>query len=155
MFYRQQSARYGFGILVALGVMLLVSPAAAQKVPDKAMQEVIIKTTLLTFNDANVTNNYTVLHAKLSKPFRDQFSPERLQEAFKGFREQHVDFDLIAAKEPIASEEPAVTDRGVLRLYGYFDTRPSQVNYQLEFIMSDGEWKPIKLNVNVKPVEEK
>jgi hypothetical protein len=48
-----------------------------------------------------------------------------------------------------------VTDRGVLRLYGYFDTRPSRVNYQLEFIMSDGEWKPIKLNVDVKPVEEK
>jgi hypothetical protein len=85
MFCRQRSARYGFGILVALtlGVMLLVSPAAAQKVPDKAMQEVIIKTTLLTFNDANVTNNYTVLHAKLSKPFRDQFSPERLQEALR------------------------------------------------------------------------
>jgi hypothetical protein len=96
-----------------------------------------------------------VLHAKLSKPFRDQFTPGRLQEAFKTFREQHVDFDLIAAKEPIASEEPTVTDRGVLRLYGYFDTKPSRVIYQLEFIMSDGEWKPTKLNVNVKPIEEK
>jgi hypothetical protein len=29
------------------------------------------------------------------------------------------------------------------------------VIYQLEFIMSDGEWKPTKLNVNVKPIEEK
>jgi len=36
---------------------------------------VLIKVTLLTFNDANVTGNYTVLHAKLSKPFRDQFPP--------------------------------------------------------------------------------
>ena len=51
----------------------------------------------MTFNDANVTGNYTVLHAKLSKPFRDQFSPERLREAFKVFNEKHIDFDLIAS----------------------------------------------------------
>ena len=31
------------------------------------MQEILIKTALLTLNDANVTGNYTVLHAKLSK----------------------------------------------------------------------------------------
>jgi hypothetical protein len=30
----------------------------------------------MSFNDANVTGNYAVLHAKLSKPFRDQFTPD-------------------------------------------------------------------------------
>ena len=80
----------------------------------------------MTFNDANVTGNYTVLHAKLSKPFRDQFPPEQLEEVFKVFHEQRIDFDLIAAKPPIASEPARVNDSGVLMLHGHFDTTPSQ-----------------------------
>jgi hypothetical protein len=141
-----------FAIFAALvfGAMFVSAPAHAQKVPDKSLQEVLIKATLLTFNDANVTGNYAVLHAKLSKPFRDQFPPEKLKTAFKEFSDKHIDFDIIAAKAPIASEEPSVSDQGVLKLYGYFDTSPSRVHYQLEFIMSDGEWKATKIDVNLK-----
>jgi hypothetical protein len=119
-------------------------------VPDKMLQEVLVKATLLSFNDANVTGNYTVLHAKLSKPFRDQFSAEKLKESFKAFHEGKVDFDLVVAKKPIAAEEAKVDDEGRLGLRGYFDTQPSRVNYDLAFIRSEGEWKLIKLTVNVK-----
>lgn len=132
------------------GAMLGAAPAHAQPAPDKVGQEVLIKATLLTFNDANVTGNYTVLHAKLSKPFRDQFPPEKLKAAFKEFADKHIDFDLIAARTPVPSEEAVVNDQGVLKLYGYFDTKPSRINYQLEFIRSDGEWKAIKINVDLK-----
>jgi hypothetical protein len=140
---------------VLTGLIFIASPASAQKLPDKTLQEVLIKATLLTFNDANVTGNYAVLHAKLSKPFRDQFSPERLKEVFKVFNEKHIDIDIIAAKPPVASQEPKVTEGGVLQLYGYFDTTPSRVAYELEFIMSDGEWKATRINVNIKPVDAK
>ena len=141
-----------FAMLAALlmGAMFVSAPAHAQKVPDKAGQEVIIKETLMTFNDANVTGNYTVLNAKLSKPFREQFPPERLKEVFKEFAAKHIDIAVVAAKTPVPSQEPTVTDNGILKLYGYFDTSPSRVNYQLEFIMSDGEWKAIKINVDLK-----
>jgi hypothetical protein len=140
----------GCFMVLAAGVGLSAQPAAAQPVPIPMIQEALIKSTLLTFNDANVTGNYDVLHAKLSKPFRDQFPPERLKEAFKAFADNHVDFKIIAAKAPIAKEEPTVSDKGVLSLYGHFDTTPSHVYYELEFIMSDGEWKPIKINVNIR-----
>jgi hypothetical protein len=130
-------------------------PAQAQKAPEPAMQEVLIKTTLLSFNDANVTQNYSVLHAKLSKQFRDQFPPERLKEVFKPFVEQKIDIDLIAAKPPIPAKAAEIDDRGVLSLTGHFDTKPSHVFYDLGYVMSDGEWKPIKINVNVKPPESK
>jgi hypothetical protein len=140
----------GIVALVAAASVCGTGPAAAQPVPIPVVQEALIKSTLLTFNDANVTGDYDVLHAKLSKPFRDKFSSERLKEAFKAFADAHVDFKIIAAKTPIAKQEPAVSDKGVLSLYGYFDTTPSHVYYELEFIMSDGEWKPIKINVNVR-----
>ena len=144
------------GLIAAVmaGLALIGAPAAAQKVPVPMVQEALIKATLLTFNDANITGNYDVLHGKLSKPFRDTFSPEQLKETFKIFAQRNVDLKIIAAKSPIASQEPSVTDNGLLLLYGYFDTMPSHVFYQLEFIMSDGDWKPIRIDVQIRRPDE-
>ena len=77
-------------LLVAL--VSLATPARAENtVPNAQLQEILIKTSLLTLNDANITGNYTVLHAKLAKPFRDQFSPEKLKQAFKSLADQKLD----------------------------------------------------------------
>jgi hypothetical protein len=143
-------------LAVALFFGLTLSSAFAQlKVPSAELQEVLIKASLLSFNDANVTGNYAVLHAKLSKPFRDQFPPEKLSDIFKEFRDKHIDFDIVAAKKPMSVEEPKISDNGILAIKGYFDTTPSRVNYDLAFIMSDGEWKLIKINVDVKKPDSK
>ncbi len=143
-------------LAVIIGALLLAAPAHAQlKAPTGQLQEILIKTSLLTFNDANLTGNYDVLHARLAKPFRDQFSPDRLKQVFKGFSDQKIDLGVIAAKAPVPEGEAKVDDRGALLLKGYFDTRPSRVMYDLAFLPSEGEWKLIKINVNVKPLDEK
>jgi len=49
-------------------------------------REILVKTTLMTFNDANLTGNYSVLFDKSSKAFRSQISAENCPEAFKVFR---------------------------------------------------------------------
>ncbi len=137
------------GALVS--TLLLIVPAQADdKIPGPFTQEVLIKTALLTLNDANLTGNYTVLHAKLSKPFRDQFSPDKLKQGFKTFADQKVDYGIIAAKTPVPTSEAKIDLRGALQLRGYFDTTPSRLSYELDFVPSEGEWKPIKLNVDIK-----
>ena len=139
---------------VLMGALLLLAPAYAQdKIPSATQQEILIKAALLTLNDANVTGNYTVLHAKLAKPFRDQFNPDKLKQVFKSFADQKVDFSVIAAKTPIATSETKIDNRGALILRGYFDTTPNRLIYELDFLPSEGEWKPIKLNVNLKRPE--
>lgn len=140
------------GALVS--ALLLLMPAHAQdKIPGATQQEILIKAALLTLNDANVTGNYTVLHAKLAKQFRDQITPDKLKLAFKSFADQKVDWDLIAAKAPVATSEAKIDNRGALILRGYFDTRPSRVNYELDFMISEREWKPITLNVKLRAPE--
>lgn len=149
--------RRGFSWLAATvaGALLLSSPAAAEtKVPSAVSQEILIKTSLLTLNDANITGNYVVLHAKLAKTFREQFSPDRLKQSFKPFADKKVDWEIVAAKSPIATTEARIDERGALVLHGYFDVAPSRVAYELDFVLSEGEWKAIKLNVNVKPANQ-
>jgi hypothetical protein len=64
------------GFLVALLALVAVSlaPACAAEIPSDDEQDVLIRTTLMTFNDANMTGNYAVLLAKGSKQFQSQFS---------------------------------------------------------------------------------
>ena len=78
---------------------------------------------------------------------------DKLKEAFKSFVEKKIDWDLIAARSPIATSEAKIDSRGALNLRGYFDTKPSRVTYELDFLPSEGEWKPVMLNVRLKPIE--
>lgn len=135
--------------LVAFVVALGIATAAwaQNKVPNERVLEALVKVTLLTFNDANVTGNYTVFHAKASKPFRQQFTPEKLVETFKDFSQNGIDFDIIAAYKPVYDPAPKVDKDGRLLVEGYFPTEPTRVVYDLEFIPSDGEWKLISINV--------
>ena len=116
--------------------------------PTPKVEEVMVKTTLLTLNDANLTGNYDVLFAKMAKPFRDRFTADVLKEAFKSFAGHHI--DAIAAMPIVASGKPEIGRRGELVLRGYFDTTPSRLSYQLDFAVSEGEWKPVAIDVKVK-----
>jgi hypothetical protein len=140
---------------ILAGLLMLAAPAAAEnKVPSPQLQEMLIKGALMTLNDANLTGNYSVLHARLSKPFRDQFTPEKLKEVFKSFADQKADWAVITTLRPVPAADSSIDKRGALQMRGYFDSTPSRVNYDLDFIPSEGEWKPLKLNIDVNPPKD-
>jgi hypothetical protein len=139
--------------LMAAFVLVLAAPGAEaqNKVPSDRVLEALVKSSLLSLNDANVTGNYAVLHAKLSKPFREQFPPEKLKATFREFQTRNADFDIIAAMPPAYDPRPAVDEDGKLVVKGSFPTEPSRLRFELEFIPSDGEWKLIRIYVKVDP----
>lgn len=138
--------------VVAVVLLLVAATAGAQtKVPGERPLEALVKSTLLSFNDANVTGNYSVFHAKLSKPFRQKFTVEKLTETFKEFGEKNIDIDVVSAMKPTYHPAPVVDSEGKLSVKGFFPTDPTRVNFELEFIPSDGEWKLIRINVKLGP----
>jgi hypothetical protein len=146
--------RRALAFLPGLALLAAMAPARAQTVPDHATLETLMKSTLLTFNDANVTGNYTVFHARLAKPFRDQFSPDRLKQAFVSFAQQSINIETIAALKPVLTEEPRIDNRGALLVRGYFETKPNRVTFLLDYFHNEGAWKLININVKVKPPGE-
>ena len=141
------------GLVATLALLLGGGAAWAQnRVPSDAALESLVKVSLLSFNDANVTGNYTVFHARLSKPFRDQFPPERLEKVFAEFRTKQIDIEPIAALRPVYDPAPKVDDEGRLVVKGLFPTEPLRLVFSLDYIPSDGEWKLIGIDVKtVKP----
>ena len=133
-------------------LMLLALPAAAQsKVPPARPLEALVKGSLMSLNDANLTGDYRVFHARLSEPFRKQYTPDRLKATFKEFNEKNVDIDIITAMAPTYDQPPYVDSEGRLIVRGYFPTEPSRVSFEMDFINGDGDWKLIRINVNVHP----
>jgi hypothetical protein len=141
-----------FRCVAALVLLVAAFPvrAHALDMPSLFVQEVLIKSILVTLNDAVAADNFTVLHAKISKPFRDQFPPDKLRTVFKDLVEKHAVFDAVVASPAIPDEEARIDDKGVLRLKGHFDTSPKKVKYQLGFIPSDGQWKLSGISIDIE-----
>ncbi|TPQ29841.1 hypothetical protein C2U70_27930 [Bradyrhizobium guangdongense] len=133
----------------AIGTLIAVAASAqSPALPTPKVEEVMVKVALLTLNDANLTGNYNVLYAKMAKPFRERFSADTLKQAFKSFAGRHI--DTIAGMPTIPTEDPAIDSDGSLLLRGYFDTTPSRLSYELDYAMSEGEWKLITIDVKVR-----
>ncbi len=122
--------------------------AQSPSLPTTLDEEVIVKASLLTLNDADLTGNYDVMHARMAKQFREKFNAGTLKQAFKAFAGKHI--DIIAAKPIVPAGEARINANGALMLRGYFDTTPSRLSYELDYAISEGEWKLIAIDVQVK-----
>jgi hypothetical protein len=143
-------ARFRWAATVALLVAAFSPTARALDMPSPFVQEVLIKSILVTLNDAVASDNFTVFHAKISKPFRDQFPPDKFRAIFKDLIEKHAVFDAVVASPAIAEEDARIDEKGVLRLKGRFDTAPKKVKYQLGFIPSEGQWKLSGVTIDIE-----
>lgn len=138
---------------LVLAVLLIVAgfgamPLRAQELPSETLQEALIKSSLMTFNDANLTGNYDVFYQRTATPFREQFKVEQLVAAFSEFRELEIDLTSVTTLPAIADEESTVAD-GVLTMVGHFETTPSQLTYTVRMVPEDNAWRLIGINVKV------
>ena len=104
----------------------------------------------MTFNDANMTGNYSVLHAKASKEVQAQLSIEKLFETFKPFRTNQLFFEDIIYEDYDSYEDAKLDDEGALVLAGVFKTDSIRVKYRLRFVKNDAAWKWLGINADVQ-----
>ncbi|PSJ56628.1 hypothetical protein C7I85_24010 [Mesorhizobium soli] len=107
----------------------------------------LIRSTLLTLNDANRSGNYTVLHDLAAPDFQAQNSAADLGENFSDLRRRNFDLYGAALLAPQFTETPALDQNGLLRLVGYFPTKPQQIKFDLVFQVVGGQWRLIAIAV--------
>ncbi len=152
VFRRVGRSRGRGGVLVALLILTAVSlpPAYAIQIPSDDEQDVLIRTTLMTFNDANMTGNYAVLLAKSSRQFQTQITAEKLASAFEPFRANELFFESAVDAHRDSSEKPVIDQEGTLVLSGMIRTDDMQVKYRLRFVQNGKLWKLLGINVDAK-----
>lgn len=148
-----------FSVACALGVLLLVASVAgsytiAQQAPEKPTSPIgieqvlyLIRTTLLTLNDANRSGNYTVLRDLAAPDFQARNTAADLSQIFADLRRRNFDLYAAALLAPQLAAAPAIDSGGKLRLTGFFPTRPLQINFDLTYQVVGGQWRLFGISI--------
>jgi hypothetical protein len=138
-------------LMPLVGLLLFTVPATGQAqqrkpvLPSELQLALMVKSTLLGFNDANNTGNYSVLRDLASPEFQQANTAARLYEIFRAERERKNDIAAIMALNPTL--RAAVDKQGVLQVGGFFPSRPLQVNFLVAYRAVDDRWKLHALGV--------
>lgn len=125
--------------------------APASPIPGGAALSVLIRRTLLTLNDANMSGNYSVLRDLASPAFQAANNPAKLATVFDKLRSRNLDLAAILLFDPKLVRQPQITENGMLRLSGFLPTRPQQVNFDMLFQNVSGRWRLFGIAVTVAP----
>jgi len=134
--------------LLALAILAISPAIAAADIPSDDDQDIMIRSTLMTFNDANMTNNYAVLYAKASKQFQAQITQEKMQSAFEAFRKNELFFEDVVTADYDSYEKATIDGEGALVLAGVFKTDDMQVKYRIRYVQNNKVWKLLGINVD-------
>lgn len=126
-----------------------VQPPQPQAVmPDAEKIVLLVRTTLITLNDAIETGNFTVLRDRGAPGFREANSAARLSQAFADLTSRGVDLSVVSVITPKMTEAPTLDqEKGMLRLKGYFPGQQVQINFEILFQAVGGRWQLFGLSV--------
>jgi len=146
---RKKFAAPALAALLALSTLTGPGSAAqAAPVPDPYQLSLMIYGALTALDQANTTGNYTVLRALAAPAFQSRNSPEGLANVFAKYRLAHVTLAPIVLFQPTLTEQPRVSADGLLRLKGYFPTRPLRIGFDLTYQNVDGAWRLIAMQIS-------
>lgn len=107
----------------------------------------LIRSTLLTLNDANRSGNYTVLRDLAASGFQAKNTAADLALSFIDLRRRNFDLFAVALTAPRLTTPPSLDGEGRLRLTGVFPTTPLQIAFDLLFENAGGQWRLFGISV--------
>jgi Ca2+-binding EF-hand superfamily protein len=128
--------------------------APKAKPPADAELRKLVRQTLMDFNDAVQSKDFSTFHAKASTPLRQQITPEKLREAFQAFIDRKVNIAPVKDVEAKFAGQPKVDGDGVMTVKGEYPTRPNRTAFQLKYFQEKGEWRVLGVNVDTTEPEK-
>jgi len=126
--------------------------AKPNPVPPIELVVLMMRASLIALDQANKTNNYTVLRA-LSGPGLQKQSPEELSKTFAVLRDKQIDLSPILVTKPRMTANPAILPNGYLHLAALFPTKPLSIACVVEMQPVAGFWKLAGININLVAAE--
>jgi len=107
----------------------------------------LVRSVLLTLNDANRSGNYTVLRDLAAPEFQAKNTAADLAQSFSDLRRRNFDLFGAALIDPQFTSSPALDQNGRLRVTGFFPTRPQRIAFDLLFEVVRGQWRLFGISV--------
>lgn len=125
----------------------------AFKVPSNDELVKLVHASMLAFGTSIDAKNMTHFHSQISNLWQSQYSPEKLEEAFGKLYNLGAKWSSLQNLSPIFEGTPALNDKGILVVSGYYPTSPDLLTYTQKYIREGAAWKLYGLNINFRKKE--
>ncbi len=129
---------------------------AADSAPSESEVETLVKETTSQFAESVASGDFSDLYADSSADFKVTYTIEEIKEAFKVYTDKKKVvlpvLNRVDAARADFEETPSIrTERNlnILMAKGKFPTKPYTVSFDYEYVMREGEWKLLKLKINI------
>jgi len=121
----------------------------ASRPPREGEVERLISQTLLDFNHAVKSKDFTAFHDSLSQRWKKQSTPGSLLTAFREYIDKNIDIASIKDHKPQINSAPQLTGDNTLQLKGRYQTTASPIGFELEYANEKGDWKLLSISIRV------
>ena len=118
-----------------------------QSIPDENTLARLVWSTMVALDNANRTENYSVLYRLGTPEFQQRNTPQQLAQSFTALRQNRVDVGRAILTTPSYYIPPQSLRDGSLRLRGGFDYRPNSIRFDLVFKNIGGGWSLSAISV--------
>ena len=132
----------------AAGPARAATPAASARMPTDDVLLMLIRSSLIALNQANVTGNYTVFRELSAPGFQQANSAARLAEVFANCGASNLTCRRPCCIQPKLFSRPEMSTNGMLRVTGFFPRAPERVNFDFIFQPVRGQWRLFGIPVN-------
>ncbi|CAN5273325.1 hypothetical protein BH20ACI2_BH20ACI2_25520 [soil metagenome] len=130
--------------------------SSSDEVPAESVVESLVKETTAEFADAVNSGDFSQIHANASSDFQNTYTVEEMTDAFKSYTEKKSVvvpiLNRVAASDAAFTRPTSIrTEKSlqILMANGKFPTKPYNVRFDYEYVMRDGDWKLLKLIINI------
>lgn len=132
------------------------SRSSDDSIPSNAVVEGLVKETMEDFADAVETGSFSDIYSKASEDFQGTYTLDEMTTAFKSYTDKKKLVVPILKKIPSTDADfdspPGIRSEKSLKILmakGKFKTKPFNVRFDYEYVMRGGEWKLLKLVINI------
>lgn len=132
------------------------STSSDDSIPSNSVVEGLVKDTTAQFADAIDTGDFSALYGKASTDFQGTYTIDEMTKAFKSYTDKKrlvvPIMNKVEAMDADFDSPPANrSEKGlkILMAKGKFRTKPFNVRFDYEYVMRGGEWKLLKLVINI------
>lgn len=118
--------------------------------PSTKAQTLLVRTAILTLNDAIETGNFTVLRDKGSPAFQTKFSAAHLSLIFHDLVRDRADLSSIAVISIKLADKPSIDGNNRLNIKGSFQTLKGPYQFDLLFEPVLGKWRVTGISVSAQ-----
>ncbi|MEQ1603821.1 MAG: hypothetical protein ABL999_03045 [Pyrinomonadaceae bacterium] len=132
------------------------SDTTSDSIPSNSVVEGLVKETIDEFRDAISSGDFSDLHRNASQDFQSTYTVDQMKTAFRSYTDKKSMVVPILEKAGNMSADFTVPvgtrseqNLKILMAKGEFKTKPYKVRYDFEYVFRGGEWKLLKLVINI------